>query len=340
MKILYVEDDLSENIPGIYRLFSKYLSHQEVQALKSLETREYRDPEQVKQVLEESSIVEIEYRFPNALKKIIGHSDKYALFIIDRNLGKAEYDFAEVNQIDSSFTVTQYEKYIEREGDYLLQKLVYTGVDVLTRFYFLTAYPAQDEIRGSEDIKTHIEFGKFTAKNFIEKANEDDLQRLIRVIENIEILNLQNENKRYLNILRQYIDDATAESFLKVLHEKDHKKRIGDNLKEIRIIYETILKTSSDRIPGMKENCADSHGNINLGDKTIFWLKDNNHIHTIMRNFFFSVKAIASDFGSHKTSKKTGYEPTTDTVNALVYALKDIILWFGNICHQHRDSSS
>lgn len=341
MKILYVEDELAANIPRILRLFFKYLSQQERKSLKSLEADEYgAEPEQVKQVLENSNIIEIEYRFPDALKKIMGQPDRYALFIIDRNLVKAEYDFGEVNKIDPSFNNTQYEQYFEREGDYLLQKLVYAGVDVLTKFYFLTAYPAQDEIRGSGDIQTHIRFEKFTEKNFIEKGNDRDLKRLTQAIEDIDILNLRNENKRYLNILRQNIDAATAESFLKILREKDRKKRIGDNLNEIRNVYEAILRISSEKIPGMKENCTDSHGNVNLGDKTIFWLKDNHHIHTIMRNFFFSVKAIASDFGSHKKSQKSEYEPTTDTVNALVYALKDIILWFGNICHQYRDSSS
>jgi hypothetical protein len=337
MKILYVEDELAANIPRILRLFSKYLSQQEIKSLKSLEADEYgTEPEQVKQTMGNSNIIEIEYRFPNALKKIIDHPDKYVMFIIDRNLVKAEYDFAEINKIDPSFDNTQYEIYFEREGDYLLQKLVYIGVDVLTKFYFLTAYPAQDEIRGSGDIQTHIRFEKFTAENFIEKGNESDLNRLNQVIENIELLNLQNENKHYLSILQQNIDAATAESFLKILQEKDQKKRIGDNLKEIRNIYEAILKTSSEKIPGMKENCADQYGNIIIGKQTIDWLSNNHHINSIIRNFFFSVKAIASDFGSHKKSKKSEYEPTTDTTNALVYSLKDIILWFGKVCQIHK----
>jgi hypothetical protein len=92
MKILYVEDELAANIPRILRLFSKYLSQQEIKSLKSLEADEYgAEPEQVKQAMGNSNIIEIEYRFPNALKKIIDHPDKYVMFIIDRNLVKAEY---------------------------------------------------------------------------------------------------------------------------------------------------------------------------------------------------------------------------------------------------------
>lgn len=359
MKILYVEDDLFENIPGIYRLFSKYLS-QEIQALKSLETREYADPEQVKQILEESGIVEIEYRFPNALGKIIDHPDKYALFIIDRNLANAEYDFEEVNKVDPSFNNTQYEKYRGREGDYLFQKLVY-DVDVMTKFYFLTAYPAQaDEIRGSEGIKPHIDIGKFTAENFIEKANEDDLQKLIQVIEKIEILNLQSENKVYLDILRNNISEEAANRFLEVLAKKDSDKNsdIIANLDFLRNIFEKLL-TEIAGLPGIPSSFERVNRDTRKKEKVfifdkgrelkvrtfINWLDTSKKFdfNSLLRNFCYDIQEIASDFGPHDDSIKknpSGYQATTDTVNALVYALKDIILWFGNICHQHRDSSS
>lgn len=356
MKILYVEDDLSENIPGIYRLFSKYLNQQEVQALKSLETEEYAEPKKVKQILGESSIVEIEYRFPDALKKIIGQPHKYALFIIDRNLANAEYIFEEVAKIDSSFKKTQYEKYSEREGDYLLQNLVYAGVDVLTRFYFLTAYPAQDEIRGSEDIKTHIEFGKFTAENFIEKAKESDLKRLIEIIENIDILNLQNENKVYLDILKNNISDEAANRFLEVLAKKDSDKNtdIIANLDFLRNIFEKLL-TEVAESPGVPNSFKRTNRNTgkkkevflyNKGGKLIVrtfinWLDTSKKFdfNSLLRNFCYDIQEIASDFGPHDDSIKKnppGYQATSNTVNSLVYALKDIILWFGNICQIHK----
>ncbi|MDM8522610.1 hypothetical protein QUF80_04490 [Desulfococcaceae bacterium HSG8] len=38
------------------------------------------------------------------------------------------------------------------------------------------------------------------------------------------------------------------------------------------------------------------------------------------------INKIASEFGSHPNS-----DATSDTVNALIYALKDVITWFGNI---------
>lgn len=334
MKILFVEDELSKNIPRITRLFSKYLDKNTVKKLNALEADESgygAAPEEIKRIVEATNLIEVEYRFPEALKKIIQNHDKYALFIIDRNLVEGEYEFDEVRAIDSAFDEAQYEKYFEREGDYLLQKLVYSGVDVMTKFYFLTAYPAEDELRSAENIETHIAFGKFNTENFIEKG---DLDSLINIIENIEVLNLQNDNKRYLNILRKYIDDETADRFIKILHDREKEKRIGDNLKEIRIIYQEILRICSQRIPNMEENCTE-HEKVAMGHKTIFWLSENGHINSILKTFFFSIKTIASDFGAHKTKERYQYDPTLDTINVLVYTLKDIILWFDKVCRQY-----
>jgi len=255
MKILFVEDELSKNIPRVIQLFSKYMSKKEIKKLNAFESDESgygAEPQEIKDIVEKTGLIEVEYRFTDALRKIIQNSEKYALFIIDRNLlPEVEYELEELKEIDDTYNEDQHIKFIEREGDYLLHKLVYNGINVLTKFYFLTAYPAQDEIRGVDDLKTLIDFGEFHTKNFIEKGNNEQLERLKLIIENIKIINLQEENKHYLNILRKKIDKEAAEKFLKVLYEKDETKRIGDNLKDIRIIYEMILQVCSQKIPDM-----------------------------------------------------------------------------------------
>lgn len=86
----------------------------------------------------------------------------------------------------------------------------------------------------------------------------------------------------------------------------------------------------------MQKNCSRKHGTVIIGKQTIDWLSNNGHINSILRNFFFSVKAIASDFGAHKSKEPYQYDPTLDTINALVYALKDIILWFDKVCQQYK----
>ncbi len=212
--------------------------------------------------------------------------------------------------------------------------MVYKGLNVLTKFYFLTAYPTPDEIRGVDDLQTHVDFGIFHAENFIEKGDNEQIKKLKLIIENIKILNLQEENKEYLNILRNKIDEKTAEKFLKVVEEKEKTESIVDNLIKIRIIYETILGACLQKIPDMNSNCTNEYGNLILGQKTIKWLSDSGYINSILRNFFFNIHKVCSDFGAHANPENSQYKPTLNTVNSLVYALKDVILWFGKVCSQ------
>jgi len=330
MKILFVEDELSKNIPRIIRLFSKYLGEERIQRLDSLEADEYgAEPEEIKAIVEETNLIELDYRFSDALRKIVQSYQDYALFIVDRNLSETEYDFKEVKKIDSAYTEALYERYFEREGDYLLYKLaMLSNADIVkAKFYYLTAYSADDEIRGQDDITALIEhFGDFKTQNMIEKGA---IEKLKEVAENIPIMNLQYENRAYLDILRKNIGHDAADGFLKILEEKDEPRRIGDNFKEMRIIYESMLSVCTLKIPGMKQVCGDEKGG-----KTIIWLQNNQYIdEVILRNVLFSIRKISNEFGAHKQYPyKPFYEPTLNTVNSLVYALKDVILWFGKIC--------
>lgn len=335
MKILYVEDELSKNIPRITLLFSRYLGGERVNNLNALEDDESgygADPEEIKSIVEETNLIEIEYRFPKALEKVIHHYEKYDLFIVDRNLIEGGYECEEVRKIDPDFDDARCEQYIGREGDYLFYVLTLAKkVEVREKFYYLTAYSdEQDQIRCSEIIGELINLRKFSESNLIEKGNSDDLKRLRGVIENNKNLNLQNENMRYLNILRVNIGNDMAEFFLGVLKKKDDKNMdvIKDNLTKMRIIYEEILNTCSKMIPDMKANCTNQHGKIVLGHQTIDWLYRNEHRNDIIKQFCYTVNTIGS-LGPHSNGK-----PTTDTVNALLYCLKDIITWFGGICHR------
>ncbi len=336
MKILYVEDELSKNIPRITLLFSKYLGREAVRNLKSLEEDESgygEDPEGIKRIVEETNLIEVEYRFPKALDKIVHNHQKYDLFIVDRNLIEGEYDCEEARGIDPSFDDVQCDKHVGREGDYLFYVLAFVKkTDVRRKFYFLTAYSdEQNQIRGSEIIGTLINLREFSESNLIEKGNVDDFKRLQDIIENNKILNLKNENMRYLNILRTNINNEASEDFMGVLKNKDDKNRdvIKDNLTKIRIIYERILRTCSEIIPNMKANCTNQYGNIVLSGQTITWLHDNGHIDDIARQFCYTVNKIGS-LGPHPNGN-----PSTDTVNAIVYSLKDIIARFGNICDRY-----
>ncbi len=250
------------------------------------------------------------------------------MFIVDRNLAESDYEYDKVCMIDNSFSESQYDKFYEKEGDYLLQKLVYSGVDVMKKFYFLTAYPAQDEIRSGSEIKGHIEFGKFTTGNLINKGSETDVKRLQQIICNHPVLHLQHANRRYLNILRDNFDTAAIDDFMTLLNKKDdgNRDQIKNNLTIIRRIYENVLLKSAEIIPEMEQNCFNDYGNIILGGSTIQWLEENGYINRIIREFCFSVNKIASEYGPHPFEGAT-----VNTVNALVYALKDILRWFDSL---------
>lgn len=338
MKILFVEDELTKNISRIINIFSDYLDKNIYDELKEIENDESgygADPRTIKNIIEKSDLVEVEYRFPDALDKILNNSDNYSLFIVDRNLAESEYRFEEVQTIDPVLNKNLQEKFYEREGDYLLQRLVYMNVNVKNKFYFLTAYSAEDEIRNSEYIKQHIEFEKFNQRNFIEKGNSEHLRRMKDIIKSNRVISIQNENKLYLRILRNRISDDAAFVFFKVLSELDDEKRISDNLNEVRKVYEFIINVCADNIPDMKKNCANRYGAIRLGQETIDWLTNNKLINSIHRQFFFSLKSITSDFGAHTNPEKSAiYKPTIDTVKSLTYMLKDSILWLDEIIRE------
>ncbi len=138
------------------------------------------------------------------------------------------------------------------------------------------------------------------------------------------------EYDEYADVLRKKLGKHIVKRYLKILKEKDDKARIGDNLKEVRIIYEEILNSCLGKIPDMRDNCTDSYGNLKKGKSTIDWLTNNNHINSIHRNFFFSINSICNKHELHGQGE-TGYQPTLNTINSLFYALQDTILWFNKI---------
>jgi len=337
MRILFVEDELEKNIPRLRRLFGKYLSKNQKDELKALENDEYgATPEQIKAIMERKDLFRIEYRFPDALEEIVTNAKKYALFIIDRNLSLTEYDFEEVRAIDNNFIETQYDKFFEREGDYFLHKLIYQNIDVAMRFYFLTAYSFEDEIKGAEDLKNHVEFKRFGRENFIEKASSNDINRLRNVIENQPAFQIRHENLKYLEILKQRIAENVSDGFMDILEKSNNQDDVKTNLGTIRVLLENIMRVTAERLHAPND-CWDKGKSIKTRS-VLNWLvqydsetKTNNYqfdTNSIIKGFGYNIYEIASDFGAHVPP--SGFQPTTDTINALVFALKDLIVWFDN----------
>lgn len=342
MKILYIEDELTKNIDRLRGLFSHYLDEKIISELKRLETDEYgAKPQEIKDIIKATNIIEIEDRFPDAMRKIVHGNEQYDCYIVDRNLVENPYEFSEVSAIDQNYNETLHKKYQTREGDYLLNWLIINSKEprnTLRKFHFLTAYNEND-VRGKDIIEMYLDFGAFTQEQFFDKGNKPALDKLKYKIDHIVALNIRYENRIFLDILRTYLDEKYAERFLKVLIEKDEKKRIGDNLMEIRVIYEAMLDRFAKDHPemrsvelnksGKKIKLFNEFNKLKKDATTIDWLNKNEHINDILRNFFFSFKGICGE-SVHPSS----YQPTINTVNALVYALKDTILWFGDKCRK------
>lgn len=338
MKILFVEDQLSSNIPRVIDLFRKYLGKKRIQILEEMDSDDSGygiHPDQIKSIIEETDMIDVEYRFPDALNKVINQYNRYSLFIIDRNLVEAKYDFEEVQKIDTGYTEEQYVKYGDREGDYLLYKLALLNVELKDKFYYLTAHSTDDEIRGHEDLKGLLEhFGDFKKNNFIEKGKKVDINKLINLIENHSDLSLQYNNRGSLNILRKHVDWSIADLFLKVLRDKDIHDQIRGNLNDLRTISNEIFEKYSKNNSTIQHLSMDQTKRMDI----LNLLRENNQINSIIRNFLISIQKIGSDFGAHiNIDQKAIHPPTTYTVNSLIYALQDIILWFGKACSSNEN---
>ena len=126
---MFVEDQISENIPRLLQLFGNYLSEAEKNALLDAEYGMGADGEKILNILSANPVLEAFDSFKSALEHIRGLDkpalDKYDMFILDRNL--TGYSSQEIQQIDRGFD--DY-KYGQREGDYLALQLHLKGCPI------------------------------------------------------------------------------------------------------------------------------------------------------------------------------------------------------------------
>lgn len=333
MKILYIEDELTKNIDRLRRLFSYYLDEKIISELKRLENDEYgAKPQEIKNIIESTNIIDMEDRFPDAMRRIVHSSEQYDCYIVDRNLVENQYEFSEVAAIDQNYNETLHKKYQTREGDYLLNWLIINSKEpksTLMKFHFLTAYNEND-VRGKDIIEMYLDFGAFTGEQFFDKSNQSALDKLKYKIDHIVGLNIRYENRRYLDILRENLGEEDAELFLKVLLEKDDKTQIIENLTKIRIIYEHILEKFETIYPQYKD-----HKGMDI-KKLFSELEKKGQINKMLRNYCYTIWQVCSDYGAHKDKRPLDkiFQPTLNTVNSIIFALKEIFLWFGNYCCQ------
>ena len=352
MKILYVEDELTKNVPRIKKLFRKFISEKDIKKLEELENDESGfgiSVEEIKGIVEKSGIIDVAYSFPMALEKVFNSFDEYSMFIVDRNLLEQPYKISEVKEIDSNYSVENEKMFSEREGDYLLRILVMKKkIDVRKKFYFLSAF-SDSSIQGADDLKLYIDTGDFSKKNFIGKSEDTKLKELIN---KHELLNIQSENKEFIDIIREPIGNKAVKRFCEAIERKDNDSMIIGNLAKLRNLTEKLLKKVALNSE-VKNECINEYDKFDFGPFRR-WLNDEleknpngglkKKIYTNSKNknkrfnysktinqALYSIQGISSEDGVHEKYKEYGFEPTINTVNTIIYSLKDVILWYGTL---------
>ena len=337
MKILYVEDKPSENIDRIIFFFKKYLNKDIIKQLKDLKDDESgygASAEEIQQIINSSNNIWFEYNFYQALKVLNNEQNKFVLFIIDRNLSDSDYDVEEIQKIEPNYSEEMSVNFLGFEGDYLLHKLLYENVDVNNKFFFLTAN-SSDSLKNLEDIQKHIEWGKFSSDNFIDKTDNRQKEKLRNVINSHQQMQVQLENSEYLEILQKYVGEKTVDEFMKLMIDKD--LQIPDALVSCRKLLESILTILAEIIKPTNSDCwRYKKGKKELKLSTFINHVTNEEIvyyssNTIVEMALKNIKTISSEFGAHQDLKSDKMLATNNTVQSLIYNLKDIILWFGDV---------
>ena len=334
MKILYVEDKPSENISRFIFLFRKYLDKEIVDKLDKLSNDDYgASPEEIKQVINSSNNIWFEFNFFDALKVINKNQNDFALFIIDRNLSDSDYDDNEIRKIEPNYSEEMSIRFMEREGDYFLQKLLYEKIDVMNRFFFLTAN-SEDDLRNLDDIKKHIDFGKFSSDNIIDKSSNREMEFLRNKINGNEKMLIRLENSKYLDILKKNISDKAVNEFMKLV---ESNQAIPDSLSSCRRLLENILTVLANKINPSNPECwhyAKRKKELKLSTfiTTISFDEPQKYnSNTVIDLALKNIKLISNEFGAHQNFSDNDNIATNDTVQSLIYNLKDIIKWFDSL---------
>ena len=176
-KIMFVEDELSANVPRLLDLFEKILSPKEKQDLLDAENNPMGVlGSDVRAILAKNPVLEVFDSFPEALKHIKNLDfDAYDMFIFDRNLqGGPGYDVEAVRRFDRGFDE---ERYREKEGDYLALQLHLRRCDIQKKVYFYSAY--RNMRFGATEIDQMVEYRSFFTDNFHDKGNPEELKKII-----------------------------------------------------------------------------------------------------------------------------------------------------------------
>ena len=345
-KILYIEDELAENVKRILAIFESILG---AKLSKELEMLDDPYDSTVREIVEQSQIIDVCYTFSDALKKVKENYQDYDMFIIDRDLSEDEYSEEEIRDISPEFTEDTHLKYLKREGDYLFSLLRgCKSINHDAMVYFLTAN--NDDSLKCQDEIAEPGLSYFIANNIKNKRNPEHIKQLTEIIKDFKKGNFRVKMKDVFEVFdKGLLPKDVEQQFIRTLQEMDSYDltHIEDNLSRIRkiqeAVYNALSRYSEDIVPA---HCAKNdkgdlavrkvlkHLNGNLKyNSTIKRPEATTTIYqeSLVRNFSESIYSISNDYGVHDQYEKFDLPASKYTVQALTHALCDLLLWFKDI---------
>ena len=323
-KIMFVEDEISKNIPRIIDLFESILSQEEKIKLNELENDESgmgACGEDIQEALKNNPVLEIFDTFTAALEHIMNLDktaiDNYDLFIFDRNLTEEKsYDPSYIRKIDPSFDDVNY---YQREGDFLARQLHLRGCRINEKVFFYSAYNRMNS--ALTDIDQMIGYGNFHQNNFYDKGNSAGIKEIIG---SKTCALLLAEHSHLFNVLEK--NNIDSEKTLLTLLTKD-----VDEKWEYDIGFRAILDSILNELKKHDTYWYKPPTPSDSSDECIKKL-DRKIAPEHIRGFMNNLRVLINHYSAH-----TGNNPDKRFIDsqyaykAMLNSLLEIIHWFGNL---------
>lgn len=319
---MFVEDEISKNIPRLIELFESILSPAEKIKLENLENDEMgANGQYIREVLENNPVLEVFDTFTEALEHITNLDNEainnYDLFIFDRNLTEETgYVPDKIRRINQGFDDVIY---YQREGDFLAYLLLLKGCDIKEKVFFYSAYNRMKF--ALTEIDKMIDYNSFFKSNFHDKGNSSTLKE---IISSKTTACLIAQYGLLFNILEK--NNINAEKALLKLFLNDIEKKWEYDI-GFRSIFDSILsklKSLHDYWFKPPEN------NDSLDDliKKLHHQKVPKHVMEFMDN----IRLLINQYAAHtKNSPDLRFQLSQYTYRAMLNSILEIINWFGSI---------
>lgn len=337
-KILYIEDELTKKINTVKKFFESLLvSRNLLKQLIELENRTSILPRDVVNVCNKASELDVVYKFPVALTKVVHHYEDYDLIIIDRDLSTYNYSSekekikTDLEYVGLSDPAEKADEYSGHEGDLLL--LILLRLDPVNRDkIYLLAQHADDIVKKSPELETIMDLSHFSVERILEKDSPAE-NVISDIIADLPTFTIQNRFKEQCDILRKQFSEDEVNLFIDLAKLSEITDKKIEFLQKIRPLTETILVALAGKINDRKA----AYWYYFKGKSSLQQKEFINSLDSIdkrskigynknIRQCLYSLWQIPSDFASHTSGNPD--DITTYTITAMLNQLCDVLLWF------------